>query len=94
MNKLLIFPLIVAMLSISPAFTQNNIDSTPVVPIIKIQDSTGEHTYILAGKTKLSFAERHPVLHRAGRKIRRTCQILLHIVSFAGSAAQVARLFY
>ncbi|MBS2008233.1 MAG: hypothetical protein JST01_14390 [Cyanobacteria bacterium SZAS TMP-1] len=38
---------------------------------------------------KQSFAMKHPKLHKAGRKFRRTCQILQPIVSFGGSCAQI-----
>jgi hypothetical protein len=36
-----------------------------------------------------TFAERHPKLHKWGRKIRKTCQILTPLVSFCGSVAQI-----
>jgi hypothetical protein len=39
---------------------------------------------------KQPFAVRHPKLHKAGRKIRKTAQIFQPIVSFVGSVAQVA----
>ena len=43
---------------------------------------------------KVPFALRHPKLHRIGRKIRRTCQVLNPVVQFAGSAACVVKCFY
>lgn len=36
-----------------------------------------------------SFAMKHPKLHKIGRKIRRTCSVLLPIVEFAGACGQV-----
>jgi hypothetical protein len=38
---------------------------------------------------KHSFAERHPKLHKVGRKVRRTCQVMLPVLQAAGAAAQV-----
>lgn len=56
--------------------------------------STGAPTWGVGSTArKQNFSQRHPRLHKAGRFIRRTCQILNPIVSFAGSAAQVTGLF-
>jgi hypothetical protein len=38
---------------------------------------------------KHSFAERHPKIHKVGRKVRRTCQVMLPVLQAAGAAAQV-----
>lgn len=38
---------------------------------------------------KLTFSQRHPKLHKTGRRIRRSCQILLPVAQFAGSVAQI-----
>lgn len=77
-------------LLVAGIIAQSNIDSTPVQPFV----TPYGNAEVVMAYHKLSFAEKHPKLHKAGRKIRRTCQVLLPVVQFAGSAAQVARLFY
>ncbi len=58
---------------------------------ITVTDMTGTKVYQMSPKAKKeSFAVRHPKLHKAGRKIRRTCTVLLPVVEFAGACAQVA----
>lgn len=42
---------------------------------------------------KPPFAVRHPKLHKAGRRVRQTCQRLQPVVSFVGSCAQIATMF-
>jgi len=46
-------------------------------------------TLVTAPVPKPTFAMKHPKLHAIGRKIRRTCQVLLPVVEFCGSAAQI-----
>lgn len=46
-------------------------------------------TVVPAPVKKPSWTARHPRLHRVGRKIRRTCQVLLPVVEFGGATCQV-----
>ncbi len=84
--------IVVAMVaSCTAAFGQNNIDSTPVTKPVMLEDGRIVQMVVPA---KQPFTVRHPKLHKVGRKIRKTCQVLLPVVQFAGSTAQVARMFY
>lgn len=92
MNKLILSMLLALSLSL-PAVAQNNIDSRPAVKTAPVLMEDGSIKQMVIAE-KQPFALRHPKLHKTGRKIRRTCQILQPIVSFGGSCAQIVRLFY
>src|SRR6185437_806433 len=42
-----------------------------------------------AKPAKQTFAERHPKMHKVGRKVRGTCQVFQPVVAFGGSCAQI-----
>lgn len=57
--------------------------------IIAVAPAFADASYVAAPVAKPSFAMKHPKMHKAGRKIRRTCQRLTPVVAFGGSCAQI-----
>lgn len=81
----------------APAFGQVAEDRAQTQPPIPVTDKTLREFYapediLLAAAPvavkKPSFAMKHPKLHKAGRRLRRTCQICQPVVSFLGSVGQ------
>lgn len=48
---------------------------------------------LVAPLRKLSFAAKHPKLHKAGRAFRRSCQISLPVLQATAQVSQICYLF-
>ena len=71
---------LIAVLSLSLPVNASN-----ATTVIVGEDMNGQHVTVV----KRSFAQKHPRLHKVGRRMRKLCVTLSPIVSVAGSAAQV-----